>query len=121
MVEPGCKSILVIDDDHDLLTLVAFLLEGEGYRVLTASDGREGLARLEEEMPDLILLDMKMPVMNGWEFAREYHATYEVRAPVVVLTAAEDARKRAMEVGAAAWLGKPFDLDALVAMVAKHA
>ncbi len=121
MVEQKSKTILVVDDDRDLLTLVAFVLESEGYQVMTASDGSEGLARLEEKMPNLVLLDMKMPVMNGWEFAQEFQARYEKRPPVVVLTAAEDARKRAMEVGAAAWVGKPFDLDALVAVVAKHA
>jgi DNA-binding response OmpR family regulator len=120
MVDNGSKTILVIDDDRDLLTLVAFILESEHYHVMMASDGREGLARVAEQMPDLILLDMKMPVMNGWEFARELQATYEICPPIVVLTAAEDARKRAMEVGAAAWIGKPFDLDALVAVVAKH-
>ncbi len=113
------KKILVVDDDQDLLTLVAFVLEGEGYVVETASDGRQALAALERCMPDLILLDVKMPVMNGWEFAREFHARYNSRAPIVVVTAADDARKRAEEVGASAWVGKPFDLDALTAAVAR--
>jgi CheY-like chemotaxis protein len=70
-------------------------------------------------MPGLILLDMRMPVMNGWEFAREYRARHGRAAPIVVVTAAEDARARAQEIGADAWLEKPFDLDDVVRMVAQ--
>jgi CheY-like chemotaxis protein len=116
------KTILVADDDQDLLNLVALLLTGEGYEVKTASDGREALAVVERQMPDLILLDMKMPVMNGWEFAAKYHATYSsTPAPIVVLTAAADARKAADEVGAASFVGKPFDLDTLIRAVKRYA
>ncbi len=120
VVERVPRKILVVDDDRDLQTLVAFVLESEGYQVETASDGQQGLDMVERGMPALILLDMKMPVMDGWEFAREFHARYNSGAPILVLTAAEDARKRAEEIGAATWIGKPFDLDALVATVARH-
>jgi len=110
--------VLVVDDNEDILSLLALILEGEGYRVETAADGREGLEAVGRGMPDLILLDMKMPVMDGWEFAREYRAKYDRGgAPIVVLTAAADAKKYAGEIGAAAWIGKPFDLDALLDIV----
>ena len=114
------KLVLVVDDDQDLLTLVAMVLEGEGYKVLTATDGREGLDAIERSMPDLILLDMKMPIMNGWEFAKEFKSKYDAKAPIVVITAYTDAKKRAEEIGAAGWIGKPFDLDTLVNVVNRY-
>ena len=120
MLARNAKTVLVVDDDQDLLNLVALVLETDGFKVQTAADGRAGLAAVELGMPDLILLDMKMPVMNGWEFASEYHARYNGQAPIVVLTAAEDAKRRAKEVGAVGWIGKPFDLDTLVEVVRQH-
>ncbi len=74
-----------------------------------------------EEMPALILLDMKMPGMDGWEFSRHFRARYDRQAPIVVLTAAENARRRAEEIGAEGYLGKPFEIAELVAMVEKYA
>ena len=107
------SSVLVIEDDPDMRTLLVLMLEDRGHRVLAASDGREGLDVLRHESPDLILLDMKMPVMDGWEFARRYRATSAAPSHIVVMTAAEDPRLRAEEVGAAGWLGKPVELDLL--------
>jgi CheY-like chemotaxis protein len=104
---------LVIEDDPDMRSLLVLMLEDRGHHVLAASDGRQGLDLLRHESPDLILLDMKMPVMDGWEFARQYRATHDSVSPIVVMTAAEDPRQRAEEVGAAAWLGKPVELDLL--------
>ncbi len=120
MPEAKPRTVLVVDDDPDILSIISFVLEEEGYRVVTAGDGREGLEAAEREMPDLILLDMKMPIMNGWEFAREFHARYDSKVPLVVLTAAEDAKRRAQEIGAVGWIGKPFDLDELVSIVDQH-
>ena len=114
------KSVLVVDDDPDLLGLVQLLLEGVGYRVITAGEGQEALSRVAEKMPDLILLDMKMPGMNGWDFARAFRQRYDRAAPIVVLTAAEDARKRAEEIGAEGYLGKPFDIDELIRIVERN-
>ncbi len=119
MVESRSKTILVLDDDRDLLTLVAFVLESEGYQVETSSNGLQGLEAVSRSMPGLILLDMKMPVMDGWAFAREYHSRHNPCAPIVVLTASDDAKGRAEEIGAAGWIGKPFDLDGLVATVSR--
>jgi CheY-like chemotaxis protein len=113
------RTVLVVEDDPDLLALVQMILADAGYDVAVAADGLEALARVEERMPDVILLDMRMPVMNGWEFAHEYQARYGHAAPIVVVTAAEDARARAEEIGADAWLEKPFELDDVVRMVAR--
>ncbi len=120
MPEAKSRTILVVDDDKDIVSIMTFVLQEEGYRVETAADGREGLEAVERGMPDLILLDMKMPIMNGWEFAREFHSRYDRKTPILVLTAAEDARKRAQEIGAVGWIGKPFELDALVQVVRRH-
>ncbi|HVI73380.1 MAG TPA: response regulator [Anaeromyxobacteraceae bacterium] len=111
--------MLIVEDDPDLLSLVAMILRDAGYDVAAAEDGLQALARIEERMPGVILLDMRMPVMNGWEFAREYRARFARAAPIVVVTAAEDARARAQEIGADAWLEKPFDLDDVVRTVAR--
>ena len=113
------KTVLVVDDDQDLLSLLAFLLESEGLHVETATDGRQALNVVARHMPNLIVLDMKMPVMDGWEFARQFRAKHDNAAPIVVLTAYEDAKKRAEEIGAAGWIGKPFDLDYLLSVVHK--
>jgi len=113
------EGVLVVEDDPDLLALVEMILADAGYAVTLACDGLQALARVEERMPGVILLDMRMPVMNGWEFAREYRARYGHAAPIVVVTAAEDARARAQEIGADAWLEKPFDVDDVVRMVAR--
>lgn len=114
------QTVLVVDDDHDLLNLVRLVVQGDGYLVETASDGREALAAVARHMPNLILLDMKMPVMNGWEFAAEFAAAYGSSTPIVVITAAADARKAAEDVGAVSWLGKPFDIDTLIRAVRRY-
>ena len=97
------------------------VLSDAGYRVRTAPEGAAALARVAEELPGLILLDMRMPGMNGWEFAREFRARYGHACPIVVVTAAENARARAAEVGAEGWLAKPFEIDDVLRMVATHA
>ncbi len=112
------SSVLVVDDDAELLGMVEMLLDGAGYRVVTAADGQDGLDKVAQEMPAIILLDMKMPGKDGWQFAREFRAKYDHQAPIVVLTAAEDARKRAEEIGAEGYLGKPFEIDTLLRVVA---
>ncbi len=117
MIVPRRKLVLVVDDEPEILDVATFVLEDEGYAVRTASDGQQALSLVSEQTPDLILLDMRMPVLDGWGFAREYRSRYDQRAPIVVLTAAASAAKRAEEVGAIGYLEKPFELDALVGIV----
>ncbi|HEY3355400.1 MAG TPA: response regulator [Polyangia bacterium] len=104
------RPILVVDDDPDLRGLLELILQQEGYRVIAAGDGAEALARAAATPPALIFLDMRMPVMDGWEFARELRARYGRSTPIVVVTAAEDAAARARDIDADAWLGKPFEI-----------
>ena len=110
------KLVLVVDDEQDIQALMASALGMEGYWVQTASNGREALEAVERRMPDLIPLDMNMPVMDGWGFVREFQARYGWQVPIVVFTAG-DAKKCAHEIGAAGWVAKPFRLDSLVCTV----
>lgn len=117
------RTILIVDDDPDLLELIELmLLDVEGCNVQKAANGSEALAYVEASMPDLILLDMKMPIMSGWEFAERYHSTalQEPRAPIVVVTAAENAARRAQEIEAQGWLSKPFTRADLLEEVHRH-
>lgn len=113
--------ILVVEDDPDLSALVEMILRDAGYRVRTAPEGRAALAAVAEEMPGLVFLDMRMPGMNGWDFAREFRERHGRAAPIVVVTAAEDARARAEEIGADGWIAKPFELEDVLDAAARHA
>jgi DNA-binding response OmpR family regulator len=114
------RSVLVVEDDPDLLALLEMILQDAGHRVRTAPEGGAALARIAEEMPGTILLDMRMPGMNGWDFAREFRDRYGHACPIVVVTAAENARARAEEIGAEGWLSKPFEIEDVLATVARH-
>ena len=96
------------------------ILDGMGYRVVPAAEGQEALVKVRAEMPGVILLDMKTPGMNGWEFAEAFRAQHGDVAPIVVLTAVQDASLRAQEVGAEGYLAKPFDMDDRVGTVARY-
>jgi CheY-like chemotaxis protein len=109
-------DILIIDDDPAILATVAEILHDEGYSVRVAGNGLEGLVALEQQLPALILLDMRMPVLDGWGFVQALRER-GVRVPFVVLTAAQDAHRWAQEVGASEFLAKPFDLEELLAIV----
>jgi two-component system, chemotaxis family, chemotaxis protein CheY len=97
---------------------VAEILMSEGHEVISAENGAEALTKADGE--SLVLLDMRMPVLDGWGFAREFRAAGK-RAPIVVMTAAENARRWAEEIGADGYLSKPFEIDALIEAVEKHA
>jgi CheY-like chemotaxis protein len=112
--------VLVVDDDKDLREMVCAILSQAGMRTVEAANGREALDRVASEMPSCILLDMRMPVMDGWQFAREFRQTYDHLAPIIVVTAAADARARAIEAQAEAYLPKPFHLQDLVPLVTQQ-
>jgi len=119
-VERPPKRTLVVDDDHDIAELVRLALTDEGYEVVVASNGSAALLAMETTPFDLILLDMRMPVMDGWEFARAFQARPEPRAPIVVVTAARDAGERAAEIDADGYISKPFSLEELLDAVKHH-
>ncbi|AUX42225.1 uncharacterized protein SOCE26_036520 [Sorangium cellulosum] len=114
------KQILIVDDDQEIREMLEITLIEEGYDVLSAGDGEAALALLERHRPNLILLDMRMPVMDGWGFARAYASCPGPRAPILVMTAAVDAGTWAREVGACASVAKPFDLNRLLDSIAAH-
>ena len=113
--------ILVVEDDENIRELVDVILSGAGYEVVTAPDGAAALQVVGSTRPDLVLLDMRMPIMDVWEFARQYRERPEPHAPIVVLTAARDAAQRAAEIHANGYLGKPFDMASLLSLVNHHA
>ena len=102
--------VLVIDDDSSIRQVITYALGDEGYEVDEASDGRAALESVSRRHPDVIVLDMKMPGMDGWEFARLYREHYGHKAPIIVLTAAKDAAQRAAEISAESFVSKPFEL-----------
>ena len=102
--------VLVVDDDPSIRETLAEVLDLEGYPVETARNGAEALACVERRMPHLILLDMRMPVLDGWGFARTFRERYGNVRAIVVMTAARDARSWCREIGAEHCLPKPFDL-----------
>ena len=114
------RSILIVDDDPDILSIVEEILLLEGYAVRTASNGLEALRRVEDEPPRLILLDMRMPVMDGWQFASALRSQRASEVPILVMTAAKDAGERAREINAEGYLSKPFDIDELVRKVGEY-
>jgi DNA-binding response OmpR family regulator len=108
--------ILVVDDDSTILISVAELLELEGYAVATAANGAEALELTHHLRPGLVLLDMRMPVLDGWAYAREVRGR-GLDPRIVIMTAAHDARRWADEIGADGYLPKPFEADQLIAAV----
>jgi diguanylate cyclase (GGDEF)-like protein len=113
------QSVLVVDDDDDKRLLLKVALEMAGYEVKTACDGAEGLTAVESFQPDLIITDVMMPKMDGYEFARRVRANPLTRfIPIIIQTAArndaKDARRGA-EVGALGYITDPTDLDLLMA------
>jgi CheY-like chemotaxis protein len=110
--QPAEHPILVVDDDPTILATVSETLDMEGYPVVTASNGAEALQEVDRNRPSLVLLDMRMPVMDGWSFMRGVRER-GLELTVVVMTAATDARRWAAEIGAQGVLAKPFELDDL--------
>ncbi len=110
-------NILVVDDDARLRDLVRIALERAGYRVLTASDGRSALTHVARENPDLIVLDIGLPEVDGFEVCRKIRATSEV--PILFLTARDDEIDRilGLELGADDYVTKPFSPRELVARI----
>ena len=111
------EYVLIVEDDDEIRDFVALLLGTEGYTVRTARNGAEALEIAGATRPRLILLDMRMPVMDGWAFARAYRSRPGPHAPILVMTAARDAGERAQEIQADAYVAKPFDLNHLLSLV----
>jgi CheY-like chemotaxis protein len=106
-----------VDDEFGIADTLSSILTDEGYRVVVAMNGEQGLARMAEVMPDLVLVDFMMPVMSGPEMVREMRASADLRAiPVVMMSAVAEAMVRE-ECEFTAFLRKPFDLEALLKII----
>ena len=115
------KKILVIDDDPIMLDILKTFLRSQGFGVETALDGVEGLSRVENYRPNLILLDVMMPKMDGYTFIRELRKNEKFRdMPVVVLTGREMMREMFMQEGVLDYVMKPFQAEELLAIISKY-
>jgi DNA-binding response OmpR family regulator len=114
---PKLDYVLVVEDDEDLADAELQALLAHGHSATVAHHGFEALQMIDERMPKVILLDMLMPHMDGWEFAKRFHSRHGRAAPILVVTAAEHARARAEEIGAEDVLSKPFDIGELLSKV----
>jgi len=107
--------VLIVDDDERVREYVRVNLEMEGYSVREAASAEEGLSALDDEPPDLILLDVMMPQVDGWEMLRRVQERHGVGSiPVVMFSGQLDAGSEAAQRGAQGFVGKPFDLRALI-------
>jgi CheY-like chemotaxis protein len=113
----GERLVLVVDDDPDILQTLGLCLTTEGYRVLMAANGREALDLLQRERPSVILLDLMMPVMDGWQFVAELEQRGQRDVPLLILSADRAVQGHAQQLGASGHLAKPFDLDELLGKV----
>jgi two-component system phosphate regulon response regulator PhoB len=112
--------VLVMEDEDALATLVQYNLEKEGYRVVVASDGEEGMLQIDERLPDLVLLDWMLPKLSGIEVCRRIRGRPETRnLPIIMLTARgeETDRVRGLDTGADDYMTKPFSMVELIARI----
>ena len=112
-------TVLVVDDDPDILLTVEQILQSEGYTVLAARNGQEALNRLDRERPGVIILDLMMPVMDGFEFRRRLLDHPASATPVIVVSADRDLARKAEVLHVNGYLAKPFNLDDLLAHVSR--
>jgi len=109
-------NILIVEDDPDILSSLAEVIREAGFDVETAANGYQALARLEAHAPDLIFLDLMMPLMDGWKFLETARQRFPSRqaTPVVLLSAVHNLTDEARRLGVTAFLAKPFDLEDVV-------
>ncbi len=117
------KTILIVEDNEDNLVVYRTILEHVGYEVIEARDGEEGISRANEEHPDLILMDISIPKIDGWEATRRLkseEATREI--PIIALTAhaLEEDREKALRVGCDGYLAKPVEPRRVVEEVQRY-
>jgi CheY-like chemotaxis protein len=113
-------DVLVVDDDDDMAAVLVMMLELAGYRARSVGNGQEALDAVAARRPALVLLDMLMPVMDGWDCARALRARYGRQLRIVVVTAAEHLRARTRDLDVDGVLPKPFEIDELVRVVSRY-
>lgn len=109
------KPILIVEDDLTTQKILRTRLTQEGYQVYSATNGKEGLEQIRKRRPDLIIADVMMPIMNGFEFYKEIKNSKEtVNIPVLIITSLEELQDSFLIIGADAFIAKPFQLDQLL-------
>lgn len=114
------KKILVVEDSKDISGLLGEVLEDEGYQVFYAEDGNEALTQAFAAQPQLILMDLSLPELDGWEVVRRLRAASEFRlTPIIAVTAhaSTSDRNRAIGIGCTDYMSKPFDIDMMLKRV----
>ena len=114
------SRVLVVDDEPQVVWMLQFSLEAEGYQTLSARDGRAALDEVREHHPNVVLLDIMMPVMDGWAFLEELQALPAEERPRVIVVSARSSlrdRAKAAELGADAFVAKPFNVDDLLVVL----
>ena len=117
------RTILIIEDEKLIVVSTQMVLEAVGFRVESASDGENGIAKARKIQPDLVLLDIMMPGIDGWETLTRLKGDPETTSiPVIIFTAREHSRghQKSAEMGAAGYFRKPFEPDELIELVEKH-
>lgn len=117
---PPLPGILIIEDDSSIRELMAEFLNITGYAVQIAPDGAAALALLDSWHPDLIITDINMPVMDGWQFLEAYRQRPGPHVPVIVCAATASFQERALTAGAVAFIAKPFNITDLLQCVQRH-
>ncbi len=117
------KNILIVDDEQDIVESLKFVLETAGFNCYTAFDGEEGLRLAKEIIPDLIILDVMMPKINGYKISRllKYDSKYK-NIPILMITARSQEEDKLIgeETGADEYITKPFDLDDVLKQVENY-
>ena len=117
------KKILIADDEEDVKVIVQLFLESKGYEIVTAFDGLDALDKIKEEKPDLILLDIMMPILDGFEVCRKLKADPDTAGiPVVMLSASthSESKQRGLDAGAVDYIIKPFEPEHLEKVVSGY-
>jgi two-component system, OmpR family, alkaline phosphatase synthesis response regulator PhoP len=120
MEAPAQTTVLVVDDEPQVVWMLQFSLEAEGFQTFAARDGRTALDELREHRPQLMLLDIMMPVLDGWSVLQEIRDLPEGDRPRVVVVSARASlrdRAKAAELGAVAFVAKPFNVDDLLGVL----
>jgi len=114
------KMIFVVDDDNDVLESMKLILESEGYLVETAIDGKMLTQKLETKIPDMIILDYRLPGENGTEIATNLKKNNETKGIPLIMVSSHDVGILAKRIGFSDLFAKPFDIDTLVTTVQRH-
>jgi len=114
------RRILVVDDDDELAEVVRQVLRDAGHSVATVRHGAAALELVSHHSPDLILLDLSMPIMDGWSFVTQYRRTAKQGARIVLLTANQHAPEIARTLQADGYITKPFEMEDLLAVVGRE-